>query len=138
MGYKWLLVLWLPIFAAGADSQRYIVELSGDPIAEHVAKERKRTGRRVEMNSDVARTRQTQLRSEQQQVRKKLEDLGVKVLDSTEAISNSLIVDMPDELVAKVAAIPGVKRVRKAQTYKPMLDHALPLHKVPEAWNRVG
>src|SRR5216117_3032825 len=35
MGYKWLLVLWLPIFAAGADSQRYIVELSGDPVAEH-------------------------------------------------------------------------------------------------------
>src|SRR5207249_10760212 len=36
MGYKWLLVLWLPILAAGADSQRYIVELSGDPVAEHV------------------------------------------------------------------------------------------------------
>jgi minor extracellular serine protease Vpr len=136
MRYKWLLVLWLPIFAAGAE--RYIVELSGDPIAEHVAKERQRTGKHVDMNSDVARTRQTELRSEQRQVRKKLEDLGVKVLESTEAISNSLIVDMPDELAAKAAAIPGVKRVRKAQTYKPMLDHALPLHKVPEAWNRVG
>src|SRR5712691_10896149 len=136
MRYKWLLVLWLPIFAAGAE--RYIVELSGDPIAEHVAKERQRTGKHIEMNSDVARARQTELRSEQRQVRKKLEDLGAKVLDSTEAISNSLIVEMPDELAAKAAAIPGVKRVRKAQTYKPMLEHALPLHKVPEAWNRVG
>jgi subtilisin family serine protease len=138
MRFKWLLVLWFPIFVAGADSQRYIVELSGDPIAEHVAKERKRTGKPVKMDSDIALTRQTQLRSEQRQVRKKLEDLGVKVLDSTETISNLLIVDMPDELADKVAAIPGVKRVQKARTLKPTLDHALPLHKVPQAWNRIG
>ena len=82
MGYKWLLVLWLPIFAAGAESERYIVELSGDPVAEHVAKERKRTGKHVAMDGDLARTRAKQLRNEQRQVRKALEDLGVKVLDS--------------------------------------------------------
>ena len=138
MGYKWLLVLWLPLFATGAEPQRYIVELTGDPISEHVAKERKSTGKHVAMDGEVARTRRTQLRNEQRQVRKALEDLGVKVLESTETISNSLIVDMPDELAEKAAAIPGVKRVRKARTFKPTLDHAIPLHKVPQAWNRVG
>ena len=138
MCYKALLVLWFPILAAGADSQRYILELSGDSIAEHMAKERRRTARPVEMDSDVVRTGQTQLRSEQRQARKTLEDLGVKVLDSTETISNALIVDMPDELADAVAALPGVKRVQKARTFKPTLDHAVVLHKVPQAWNRIG
>jgi minor extracellular serine protease Vpr len=138
MGYKWLLILCLPLFAAGADTQRYIVELSGDPVADHVVKERKRTGKHVAMDGDVAQTRRTQIRAEQKDLRTKLEDLGVKVLDSTETISNSLIVQMPDELAEKVAALPGVKRVRKPQTYKPQLDHAVPIHKVPQAWNQIG
>src|SRR2546425_538350 len=138
MSYKWILILWCPLFAAGADSQRYIVELSGDPVAEHVAKERKRTGKHVTMDSDVARARRTELRGEQRQVRTALEELGIKVLDSTETVSNSLIVQMPDDLAGKVATIPGVKRVRKARTFKMDLDHALPLHKTPQAWNLIG
>jgi len=78
MRYQWLLILWLPIFAAGADSQRYIVELSGDPIAEHVAKERKRTGKHVAMDGDEARTRAKELRSEQRQVRAAIEQKNGK------------------------------------------------------------
>src|SRR5437016_14035854 len=111
MGYKWVLVLWLPMLSAGADSQRYIVELSGDPVATHVAKESKRTGKKVAMDSEVARTRRNDLDREQKQARAALKDLGVEVLESTQTTSNTLIVSMPDSLVDKVAALPGVKRV---------------------------
>src|SRR5207249_3702786 len=102
MSFKWVLLILFPLLAAGADSNRYIVELTGDPVAEHVAKETKRTGRRVAMNSETAQTRRQQIRKEQELVRAALKDLGIQVLDSTETVSNSLIVQMPDELLEKV------------------------------------
>src|SRR5437867_1423514 len=64
MGYKWILFIGLPLLAAGAE-HRYIVELSGDPVATHVASESKRTGKRIAMDSPVAETRRQQIRSEQ-------------------------------------------------------------------------
>ena len=138
MRHKWIfVVLWLPLLAAGANS-RYIVELSGDPVATHVAKESKRTGKKVAMDSEVARTRRNDLDREQKQARTALKDLGVEVLDSTQTTSNTLIVSMPDSLVDKVAALPGVKRVHKARPVKMNLDHALPLHHVPQAWAATG
>ena len=45
---------------------------------------------------------------------------------------------MPDNLVSQVAALPGVKRVRKARPVKLNLDHALPIHKVQQAWAAIG
>src|SRR3954463_11701961 len=138
MPYKWMLAfLWLPLMAAGANS-RYIVELTGDPVATHVTRESKRTGRKIAMDSDVARARRNDLDREQKQARAALKDLGVEVLDSTQTTSNTLIVNMPDSLVDRVAALPGVKRVHKSRPVRINLDHALPLHKVPQAWAAVG
>jgi minor extracellular serine protease Vpr len=138
MRVTWVLFLWMPLLAAGADSNRYIVELSGDPVAEHVAKESKRTGQRLSTKSEAAQTRLKQIQKEQQDARKALKDLGVEVLESTQTVSNSLIVRMPDDLVEKVEALPGVKRVSRARTVKPQLDHAVPLHRVPQAWKLIG
>src|SRR5712692_3467459 len=138
MGYKWILVVfWLPLLALGANN-RYIVELTGDPVAAHVTKESKRTGKKVAMDSDVARARRNDLEEEQKQARAALKDLGVEVLDSTQTTSNTLIVSMPDSLVDKVAALPGVKRVHRARLVKMNLDHAVPLHKAPQAWAAIG
>src|SRR2546422_11177327 len=94
MRHKWIfVVLWLPLLAAGANS-RYIVELSGDPVATHVAKESKRTGKKVAMDSEVARTRRNDLDREQQQAGTALKGLGGDVLGSTQTASNHLIVIM--------------------------------------------
>ena len=138
MKVKRILVFWLPLLALGADSHRYMVELSGPSVAEHVATEEKRTGKRIALDSDVAKSRRQALRDEQKQVQTALEGLGVKVLDRTETVSNTLIVDMPDNLVDQVAALPGVKRIQKARPVKMKIDHALPLHNVPQAWAAVG
>src|SRR5437588_3729629 len=138
VGYKWILaVFWLPLVVAGANSH-YIVELTGDPVATHVTKESKRTGKKVAMDSEVARARRNDLEREQKRARAALKNLGVEVLDSTQTTSNTLIVSMPDSLVDKVAALPGVKRVHKARPVKMNLDHALPLHHVPQAWAATG
>jgi minor extracellular serine protease Vpr len=138
MTVKWILVFGLPLLAAGADSHRYLVELSGPSVAEHIANESKRTGKHVALDSEVAKTRRQQLRDEQKQAQTALEGLGVKVLDHTETVSNTLIVDMPDNLVDQVAALPGVKRVQKARPVKMHIDHALPIHNVPQAWAATG
>src|SRR5436309_2117588 len=138
MKYKYILVaLFLPLLALSANP-RYIVELTGDPVATHVSKETKRTGKKVAMDSDVARARRSDIEQEQKQARMALKDLGVEILDSTQTTSNTLIVSMPDNLVDKVAALPGVKRVHKSRPVKMNLDHALPLHKVPQAWAASG
>src|SRR5260370_1083513 len=131
-------LFWLPLLAADAVSNRYIIELSGPSVAEHITSESKRTGKRLAMDSDVAKTRRQQIRDEQKQVQTTLEGLGVKVRGVTDTVSNTLIVDMPDNLVDQVAALAGVKRVRKARMFKTNLDHALPLHHVPDAWSVVG
>src|SRR5258706_10386612 len=125
MKVKWVLVFIFPLLVVAADSNRYIIELSGDPVAERVAKETKRTGQRPAMNSEVIRSHREQIRKDQDQLRAALKDLGVEVLESTQTISNSLIVRMPDDAVAKVEALPGVKRVRQARVVKPELDHAV-------------
>jgi minor extracellular serine protease Vpr len=138
MKVTWILLLWLPLFAADAVSHRYVIELSGPSVAEHITNESKRTGKRIAIDSDVAKSRRQQLRDEQKQARTALEGLGIKVLGATDTVSNTLIVDMPDSLVEQVAALPGVKRVRKAQIYKSHLDHAIPLHHVPDAWAAAG
>src|ERR1700730_2130274 len=138
MKFTWILLLWAPLIAAGADSHRYMVELSGPSVAEHLASEGKRTGKRVVLESETAKTRRQQLRGEQKQVQTALEGLGIRVLDHTETVSNTLIVDMPDNLVDRVAALPGVKRVQKARPVKMKIDHALPLHNVPQAWAATG
>jgi minor extracellular serine protease Vpr len=138
MKVKWMLLFWLPVLAADAVSHRYIVELSGPSVAEHISTESKRIGKRIAIGSDVAKTRRQQIHDEQKQVQTSLEGLGAKVRGATDTVSNTLIVDMPDNLVDQVAALPGVKSVRKARTYKTNLDHALPLHHVPNAWSVVG
>ena len=60
------------------------------------------------------------------------------MLDRTETVSNTLIVNMPDNLADKVRAIPGVKRVQKTRPVKLSLDHALPIHNVQQAWAALG
>ena len=138
MKFKWIFLFWLPLLAADAVPHRYIIELSGPSVAEHITSESKRTGKRIAMDSDLAKARRQQLRDEQKQVQTALEGLGVKVRAATDTVSNTLIVDMPDSLVEQVAALPGVKRVRKARIFKTNLDHAAPLHHVPDAWAALG
>src|SRR5260370_9435231 len=123
----------MPLISAGADLHRYMVDLTGPSVAEHVASEGKRTGKRVALESETAKTRRQQLRDEQKQVQTALEGLGVTVLDRTETVSNTLIVDMPHDMVDQVAALPGVKRGRKARPVVINIDQDLLLLNITQA-----
>jgi hypothetical protein len=138
MKFKWIFLMALPLLAAGAGSHRYMVELSSPPVAEHIANQSKLTGKHLTLDSQEARARRQEIHDEQAQIKTKLESMGVTVIDHTDTVSNTLLVNMPDNLVGQVAAMPGVKRVRKARPVKLNLDHALPIHKVQQAWAATG
>ena len=106
---------------------RYIVELTGNPLGAEV-----RTKGRAAM-----RGRAGQIQSEHARMRPMIEQHQGKVLASTDSLLNALIVAVPDSEAAAIAAMPGVKKVYPVYEYRADLDHALPIHNVPDAWNGI-
>src|SRR5437899_1194017 len=118
------------MLAAAAVPGQYIVEMAGDPVAVHAVKHA------AGIRSEAARQRRTQIRQEQRLVRTQLEAAEAEILDSVDTVVNAFIVRIPDEKAAQLESIPGVVRVYPVRTFKLNLDHALPLHGVPEAWRQ--
>src|SRR5260370_5265838 len=120
--------------AAAAVPNQYIVEIEGDPVAVHLA----RQAPRASLRSETARQKRSQIRDQQRTVRAQLEAAEARVMGSLDTVANALIVSIPDGKAASLASIPGVLRVHPVRRFKLSLDHALPLHHVPEAWQQVG
>ena len=66
-----------------------------------------------------------------------LERSGAHVLAGIEIVANALIVTIR-RTGAAPGRLAGVARVHPVRLAKPYLDHALALHKVPEAWAAIG
>src|SRR4051812_5898085 len=101
-----LVLSLVPLVVSAAVPNRYIVEMSGEPVAVHMA----RRGGSSDMRGEVARLRRLQIRAEQRPVRARLEAAEARVVDSVDTVANAFIVDMPDEKAAQLASIPGVVR----------------------------
>ena len=61
-----------------------------------------------------------------------------RVLGSVETMGNLLLVEIADSKASRLSSIPGVVKVYPVRTFQLLLDHALPLHHVPQAWSQVG
>ena len=124
-----LLILW---FAALTPAQlvpgRYVVELQGFPLGADV---------RTKDKAALA-ARRAAVRAEQARLRRRIQENHGTVVASVENLMNALLVSFPDQNVATLAALPGVKTVYPVHQSTLMLDHALPLHRVPEAWAPLG
>src|SRR5437879_2879517 len=129
-------VLFLLACALSAENVpgRYIVELSTEPVADHVA----RLAPRPRMQSAEASAHRTRVRSEQQQLRPQIEQRQAHVLDTVDTVANAFIVQVPDDAAAQLASLPGVKRVLPVRKFRMVLDRAVLLHKVADVWNQVG
>jgi subtilisin family serine protease len=93
--------------------------------------------RRVDFASIQARREREAVRAEQQRTRPHIERRG-RILASVDTVANALIVEMEDAEAQALEQTPGIKRVRPARQFKLLLDRALPLARVPEAWSMVG
>ena len=112
----WYLVLFCaPAGWSQTISGRYVVELSGPPAMRDT-------------------TRRAAVRQQQNAARRAIEARGATVRDTLDTVVNGLIVSVPDARAAELAALPGVVRVHPVQHLNLLLDHALPLHRVPAAW----
>jgi minor extracellular serine protease Vpr len=103
---------------------RYILELSGAPAVTSTA-----SVRALGLESRRAAVRQRQL-----DIRRQVPQHGGQVIESLDTVYNGLIVTVPEARAAELSQIPGVVAVHKVYRVRPVLDHALPLHKVPDAW----
>ncbi len=122
------LLFWASVALAQLVPGHYVVELSGAPLGGEV-----RTKGR-----DGLRDRVAAIRSDQARVRALIEQRNGKMLSSLDSLMNALIVKIGDADASALSALPGVKRVYPVYQYKMDLDHALPIHHVPEAWALIG
>jgi len=131
-----LSILFFAIFHATAAivPDRFILQLEGDAAATHAI----RLGHRAYASDPEFSARMTTLREQHARMRSAVENKGAQVLGETSVVSNMLFVRFPSARAAELAAIPGVARVYPVRLFHHTLDHALPLLKVPDAWNQIG
>jgi len=84
------------------------------------------------------RQARARVRLGQAAVRARLERRGARIVTAVDTLSNAFFVQMPAAQVARLRSVRGVRRVLPERTYQLTLDHALPLHKVPQAWSLGG
>lgn len=121
----------LLVIAAAAQivSGTYIVELSTAPLG---------TLARAKGRGAAASDRMARIAAEQQRVRRLVEQQNGRVLDTVSGIMSGLAVAIPESRAGVLPSLAGVKKVYPVKMYHAVLDHALPLHYVPEAWARAG
>lgn len=107
----------------------YIVELTEEPLVLAA----KSGGPRL-----AAGDRRAAVRQQQRNVRRRLAARRAAVYGSVERVANALLVRLAGDEAAALASLPGVKRVRPVRWIRLNLDHALPLHRVPETWANLG
>lgn len=137
MKHLLLFAVWLPL-AGAVVPDRWIVELEGEPVAGQVLRTAGRGRARAAMASEAARSHRARLRTEQARVRRAAEAEGAVVVGQVDTVTNALLVRAGEAQAARLGRLPGVMRVLPARRFRLMLDHALPLHNVPEAWDRLG
>ena len=113
---------------------RYIVELSTEPVAAHVARLPRGTG----LQSTAAVTHRALVRAEQTTARAAIERQQGVVLDQVDTVANALFVQIPDNLSASLTALPGVKRVIPEREFHPLLDRAVQVNRISDVWNEIG
>jgi subtilisin family serine protease len=107
----------------------YIVELTGDPVIALGSKPAPR---------GVAGDKRARIMTEQSVLRQAVRAIDGEVISSVQTVANALVVRIPDSSAGDLEKLPGVARVHPVREAKLELDQALPLHRVPEAWTRMG
>jgi subtilisin family serine protease len=92
----------------------------------------------VQLQGTASPSRRTEIRQQHAAAMQAARQKGAQVLDRTENVLNALMVRIPEAQAADLLSIPGVVRVFPVRMYQATMDHALPVHRVPDAWNESG
>lgn len=126
-----IVLLAVPVFGRTVPGL-YIVELKTPPAARRIAAENA-------MNRRVGALRQRgPVRAEQDAFRRAAGIRDNEVVSTLDLISNALIMRIGDARAAELAQRPEVLRVEPAKEIVPLMDHAVVLEQVPQAWALIG
>ncbi len=125
----------LPLLA-GAATQRFVVQLSTEPAARFASRSFGES--KASLTRPEVQQHRNRIRSEQDAVAARIQDLGGRIIERTDTALNSLIIELPAENATKLAAIPGIKSVHAGRRYRPTLDQANIVHKFPQAYAKIG
>jgi subtilisin family serine protease len=112
---------------------RYVLELSGDPAAVAASKQ----GVHFAAREAAFAARRAAVRQTQAAARAAVAAHGGTVVESLDTVINGLIVNIPDARAAELMQVPGAVTVHPVHKVRPFLNHALPLHKVSDAWSMI-
>jgi len=118
--------------SAGVVPDRYIVQLSSPPVAGRLAAQGRPPDR-----LEVER-RRAAVRNEQALTKLAIQQVGGQVLDSVDIVANAIFVRMRANDAARLGNLPGVRHVYPVRQFRPVMDHAVVVHKIVDAWNQVG
>jgi hypothetical protein len=137
MSRFWAILFAVPLFAATVPN-RYIVELGADPVAVLAVRVPSRGNLPARLHTPEAERQRAVVRAAQATLRIAIEQSGGRVRGALENLRNALLVDIPDAQANDLLRLPGVKAVYPMRLFDFSLDHALPLHHVPDAWSQAG
>jgi minor extracellular serine protease Vpr len=129
----WILAIALlgaSLLPAQPARNRYALILEDPPVAAQFS--RARMGEAVSVN--YARS----LQQRQQSVRAALAQRGIEPTGSVTALLNAVFVVAPEDSVADLKSIPGVKSVVPIRIYHRKLNRATALVNAPAAWSALG
>jgi minor extracellular serine protease Vpr len=134
----WIYLLLSIPLCAGILPGRYVVELTDESAAQYIARTVPPNQRRAALLGEPGLQARARVRLAQAAVRARLERRGARIVGSLDTVANVLFVQIPAAQAARLLSVRGVRRVLPERTYQLTLDHALPLHKVPQAWSLGG
>ncbi|HWZ31004.1 MAG TPA: S8 family serine peptidase [Bryobacteraceae bacterium] len=109
---------------------RYIVEFTTEPaVAVATAK-----GQRFAAADSAVQARRLQIQSEHAAAEQTVQSLGGTVTHHFNTVLNGMAVTMTPDAAAQLRQMPGVKSVHQVSRQKAVLDHAVNVHRISQAW----
>jgi subtilisin family serine protease len=122
---------WTPL-GVSKQAVTVVVQLAGDSVAEQQGN----AGRKLDR--DEKERIKGQLKSQHDDLRGSIENLGGTVIANYRAAYNGIKVRIAAERVKELAALPGVVAVRPLQLVKPDNLRGIPLIGAPTVWQNLG
>jgi subtilisin family serine protease len=120
-----------PVVSGARRTVTVFMELEGDPTAAMAAGRR---GVRLAEAGPTVRAVAARLVRQQETLMQPMEALGGKVLARFTRVANGLRVRIPEDQLARLAALPGVRRVQPVRLYHRHLTTSTPFVGVPVVW----
>jgi minor extracellular serine protease Vpr len=134
MNRIFLLVVSAVGLAAQAIPGRYIVELQSAPA---VSVSMAKGARYAAADLDVVAHR-ARIRAEHARAEASIRGLGGAVTHRYDTLINAVAADLTEQAAAQLRQMPNVKGVYPDKLHHKLLDHAVNVHRVPQAWQTLS